>query len=286
VAFGVAKRLVACALCMSACGEHGSGERVDDTQAGLSESVKDVVTTREGDAGAERNLTLSDRLVGHYGLRQRVAGKADALGMELKSLATTYALVDLYEREGRIVWSQRSCRSLFEHEPRDTTVSLTDKAVRSTPPFESELVLHEQGETVRWERAESLVASGFHDQEPRAPLPSSESDARVYDQDGDGRPGVTSHVKTRVLFADIEGDAYLVERSRTSMKGLLENGRLVGEVFHARESRVLGATNLLLKIPLPARPDLGREHSVVLVPLFEELSCDELVEQTDTLFTP
>jgi hypothetical protein len=261
------------ALVVSACTHDGAAPSSEDTRSELTDDASITAPS------------IAQRLVGHYALRTRVAGRAQALGVQQDSMVTRYGLVDIYELDGRLRWSERTCRMLFENQPGTSSMSVFDAVPRSTPSLESELLVSLEGDTIHWRRPEHFVASGFHDDDVTAPLPQSVTDDRLYDADGEGHSGITAHVKARVLF-EIEGDVYFVERSRTRLAGTLEGERLVGEAFHESESRVLDASNLLLRIPLKAEQDLSREHSALLVPLMEEHSCDELVSELDKLFTP
>jgi len=88
-------------------------------------------------------------------------------------------------------------------------------------------------------------------------LPTDPDDPRVFDQDGDGHPGMTVSVK---ILGIIEWQTFVVQRVRYSLRGTVVGpDRVEGRIEWSDEQTVLEATNALLKadtigIPNPDQP--------------------------------
>lgn len=228
--------------------------------------------------------SATEQLLGHYAMRQRSAATAAALGTTYKSVATSYMLVNIVARDGKVLWAQRGCKSEVENDPQSTTVSIADAVPRTTPALEVELSARTSGDVIEWERAQASVGLGFHDRDPAQPLPTDKNDARVYDQDNDGKPGVTVHIRAKLPLSSIEGDTYNAQRLHSRLRGSFDGEHLLGEVFETTETRVLESTHPALALTLsPKRDDKG-DNSVLLVKVTQSLSCDELVQRIDQLF--
>ncbi|MDD5220861.1 MAG: hypothetical protein PHV11_09860 [Candidatus Bipolaricaulis sp.] len=75
-------------------------------------------------------------------------------------------------------------------------------------------------------------------------LPTAAADPRVFDQDGDGHPGLTIHVALAGLLG---GDAYVVNRTCTALDGwVLDDGFIYGAIQWSSEQNVIAARDPLL----------------------------------------
>jgi len=115
------------------------------------------------------------------------------------------------------------------------------------------------------------------------PLPTEADDPRVFDQDGDGKPGLTVHVAVMGL---IQGDVYVVQRDRSRYTGSVVSGDAVeGLVEWTSEQSVLGASNAFLLAGTASRPDPVSEHSYFVARrVGEDVTCAKLEEMAPTLF--
>jgi hypothetical protein len=90
------------------------------------------------------------------------------------------------------------------------------------------------------------------------------------DDDRDGHPGVTIHVRNHLLG---RGEVYITQRSMTSLDGRFHaDGSATGRASVAADPTVLDASTWWLKIPTHPRPDHDRSR-FRLVPI-PEASCD------------
>jgi len=107
-------------------------------------------------------------------------------------------------------------------------------------------------------------------------LPTSADDLRVYDQDRDDHPGVTTRIS---IVGLISGEAYVVQRIRKSYKGWIEsNDRVHGLLFWEDEQNTLGASSSLFAMKAQGRPDPEIEHSrFALIRIKGDEPCDEIL---------
>ncbi len=79
------------------------------------------------------------------------------------------------------------------------------------------------------------------------PLPTSRSDPRIVDTDGDGQPGITLSAELVGLFG---GDTYAVQRFRYRLEGkLVDEDTIVGYVEWSSEQEIVWASDALLMTP-------------------------------------
>lgn len=78
------------------------------------------------------------------------------------------------------------------------------------------------------------------------------SDPRVFDQDGDGKPGVTIHIEGLPIIGSIDG--YVVEKTITRESGIyMDPNRIEGTIdFYSAEENVFDASNPAAKGNNPA----------------------------------
>lgn len=88
------------------------------------------------------------------------------------------------------------------------------------------------------------------------PLPKNAADARVFDADRDGHPGVTVRIE-----GAIEGAVYVAQRSWSRLEGLVRPDRISGLVTWQTEQVVLDATSALLSNPPNARTSANPQDS-------------------------
>ena len=115
------------------------------------------------------------------------------------------------------------------------------------------------------------------------PLPEDAEDPRVYDQDGDGNPGITVSVE-----GFISGDIYLVQRSSNALVGSqTDDGRVEGRVTWSDEQSVLGASNeLLVTLQPQSEPNSDPDASFFeMVSVESTVDCATIASLASSLFT-
>lgn len=108
-------------------------------------------------------------------------------------------------------------------------------------------------------------------------LPTTADDPRVYDQDKDGHPGVTTRIS---IIGLISGEAYVVQRVRKSYRGWLESeNKISGLLSWEDEQNTLGASASILGAQAQGRPDPEIEHSrFTLVRITQNHSCEAILK--------
>lgn len=115
------------------------------------------------------------------------------------------------------------------------------------------------------------------------PLPTEASDPRVFDQDGDGHPGLSVRI---TLFGFIRGEVYVIQRDWTALRGTVDStDRIDGLMEWGLEQVILDASNPVLRARSESYPDPVPEHSyfrTTRIP--EEMDCAWIVANRDWLF--
>ncbi len=109
------------------------------------------------------------------------------------------------------------------------------------------------------------------------PLPSGPEDPRVFDQDGDGNPGVTVRLS---ILGLVSGEVYAVQRLSKHLKGdVVSDDHLVGLIDWSNEQVRLAATDAFLMTGGDAEvhPDPERSYFIARR-IHPELTCAELRE--------
>ncbi len=226
---------------------------------------------------------VEPRLVGTYAMKMQVATiqMLPILG-NTPSTQTSLGLVEISRDGEHFVFEERGCRVVPQAGGAVTT-TIDDAVPRSVPPGESRLDVTDLGDgQVGFARATSTVVLGIHLADPATDaLTDDAADPRVWDQDGDGKPGVTAHV-----MGLASGDVYVVQRQRASYSGtLLADGKLRGLVADASEQKTVGASTPLLDSQIMSTPDPDTEKSFVeLERVTGTWDCDRLVAEVGTIF--
>ncbi len=175
------------------------------------------------------------------------------------------------------------CAADFDNGPPLTT-TIDPAFVRSLDAVSVAASLDASSTPTRFAQSWSTELHGVRLDHPETdPLPTSASDPRVFDQDGDGRPGITVHA---CALGAITGDVYVVERLRTRLEGEVVNpdwieGRIEGTV----EQVVLRATNALFLGAIVSHPDPVSAHSYFVLQRIEPAwTCEEIVDHRASLF--
>jgi hypothetical protein len=116
------------------------------------------------------------------------------------------------------------------------------------------------------------------------PLPTEAADPRVFDQDGDGHPGLSVRI---TLFGFIRGEVYVIQRDWTALRGTADSpDRIDGLMEWGLEQVILGASNPVLRARSESYPDPVPEHSYFRTTRIPpEMDCAWIIAHQDALFS-
>jgi len=116
------------------------------------------------------------------------------------------------------------------------------------------------------------------------PLPEDANDKHVFDQDGDGKPGVTI-----VVTSPLQGERYMVRRAIWSLgEGQLQQDGLTikGEVkSFSIEEKAIGADPEVLKQPSTIGQASDKPSSFILKRISDSSTCDYVRQASEVLFS-
>lgn len=138
--------------------------------------------------------------------------------------------------------------------------------------------------TLSFVQPRTTYLRGVRLQDPvKDPLPTDPKDPRIFDQDGDGNPGMT--IKASVIGL-LNADIYIIQRDWNVLRGrLVSNTTLDGLVEWGSEQVILGATNPIFLNPNPTFPDPNPNNSFFRsTRVSTETSCEQISAQRDRLF--
>lgn len=111
-------------------------------------------------------------------------------------------------------------------------------------------------------------------------LPVEAEDPRIWDQDGDGKPGVTVRITG---IAD--GEVYVIQRDTHGLDGEASDDRMDGLADWLTEQVVLGADNPILTTQTSSVRDPDASASYFRsTRIGEEVGCEAILAQRDELF--
>jgi len=202
---------------------------------------------------------------------------------ELARTSTLIQRAAIVQTGSLLVLSATYCSTTFDNgSALRTTV---DQAfARSLAPIVLQATLDDSSDPEQLTQSWATELHGVRLENPETdPLPTYAGDPRVFDQDGDGRPGIT--VRACALGA-ITGDVYVVERLRTQLVGeVVSPNRIEGRVEGSVEQVILGATNALFLGVIVSRPDpIAANSFFVLQRIDSAWSCDDILAQRVAVF--
>lgn len=227
---------------------------------------------------------LVERISGTYAVRMRIVmiQSVPIIG-ELNNISTVLGFNEITsDGEGGVVMVEHGCGA--ESAAGETINVVIPAAIpRSVTPPVTPLNVWEENGVVHWSRPRVVLPIGVRLDDPaNDPLPMDANDPRIWDQDGDGFPGVTVNVSG---FAS--GDLYIIQKQISSEHGILnEAGELEGFIVDDSEQFTLGGTNPLLNQQIPSRPNPDRSLSTLRsARMAGAMDCDWLVENHEQVFS-
>jgi hypothetical protein len=213
---------------------------------------------------------------------QVMSGLADlpAFGLKLNQVVGFVRFTIDSSPDGLIASEQTCHIEIRRPDVPEVTTLIPDPFIASIPIAKRAFLVDDEGNVIF---ARTMELHGVHlmDRE-NDPLPVALDDPRIYDQDQDGKPGLTVQIGGL-----LEGEVQLVQRNQTRLVGQQEGDRMTGLLEWTSEDSILDASNDLLKIPVPVqrhRDSTLSYFTAVKIP--ESMSCADIVAEGDAFFEP
>ncbi len=238
------------------------------------------VTTTVDALSVAANASMQ-RLAGRYAHYDVVAYQS----ADMKTLIISYGFTDLALRDGSLIATETFCHA--EHRSdQPITTTMADAATTAIRPASIAVTLSDLDGRVRVQRPATPTGIGIHFNDPvNDVLPTDPTDPRIVDDDHDGNPGITAHIKITDTF---QGDLFIARREIFAYDVLAQDdGSLTGTVTDHSEQLIVGATNdlFITRAPWVQYPDLTRSP-ILLKPVATDWDCARLMQERPTLFPP
>jgi hypothetical protein len=174
---------------------------------------------------------------------------------EIYATSEIITLHPLHHERDRLFGTGRLCGMELDSGSRWVSTSLLPAAQARLPQpvVDARLGLDGAGNvTLRQDRRVVVVGARLHN--PNFdPLPRLPSDPAVFDEDRDGRPGMTVQIG-----GIVPGRIYVAQRSWTELSGrMVARDGFAGQLRFGNEQVILHATSQRLRTPPPTRPVLA-----------------------------
>jgi len=208
--------------------------------------------------------------------------QAPAIAQPFHTRVISLMLVDLTQTGKDVTLNASYCERTVETDSVEQTV-LPDAFVKALTPYTQSGTYQVTGGVGHFKLPDFPEVLGAKLNVPmNDALPTDPTDSRVFDQDGDGHPGMT--VKLTGL---IDGDAYVVERQISSYDGVaLTKDHLQGKLGFSSEQVVLDSNPAIIKNQSPSGstdPEACNSHFDA-VRLSASADCQYVVDNAATLF--
>ena len=179
----------------------------------------------------------AEALVGRYAHYDVVAYQDE----NMKTLIISTGFSDLEIRDGQMWNRQRFCHADVGTD-QNLQITISDAATSAIVPIDTPVEVTEVDGKLRVSRPATPTAIGIKLEDPaNEQLPTDPHDPRIVDADGDGNPGVTTHVK---VSDALQGDIYIARREIFAYDlTQVSPDRLLGTITDRSEQLVLGASN-------------------------------------------
>ena len=212
-----------------------------------AELASTAATTSTGGSGTPAPPSLAGRWAQLFVTTSE--SRAPVIGT-VRSTTRTVLIADIVQRDTRLEIETRVCDiDIRSNAPVDTIIPR--RFIDALRPVRTTAWLSEasRGWTItRWSHVDPIgvrLDDAWSD-----PLPSRADDPRVFDQDGDGHPGVT--VQVRGL---IDGEIYVIQRGWSEMRDVrVDDDTIRGTVRWGMDQSVVGASRWLLDAQPPTWP--------------------------------
>ena len=249
-----------------------------DIVADASPVTPDTSVAPEDTAGP-----TASQFVGRWALRYWVntLTEVPVVGGTMETKVLTLGIVEITDTDTGLNLANETCSvEMISEEGALAETILPDAFVNSIPVANRPAVLTDDGAGFFCDTFYEVRGANLEDLANEA-LPTEPNDPRVFDQDGDGHPGMTISVTG---LAD--GDIYLVQRGWNKLQTTSSDGtRIFGTTEWGDEQSYLDASSLILKSLTPVSwpdPDPSK-HGWELV-YAPDINCNQVIGTAASIF--
>lgn len=203
-----------------------------------------------------------------------------------KSTMTLYALATIEQVGDGFTITEQHCR--YDMGGSDSAPSVDDAVPMSLDPVTTAIVFEGEGDNITFEREETVQLIGVRLDDPaNDPLPEDADDSRIFDQEGDGKPGATAVVAGGIDGGQlISGEAYFVQRQTFAYSGTVtaDGSAMTGLFVDDSTQKIVEATNDILLLEVTDSVAIPEESLVDLVRLNSTFDCAKLSTEAENLF--
>lgn len=291
-------RLVACALTLALAAGCGSSSSNGNSGGSGGAGGSSAGGAGAGGAGAPGDAGVPDVCVsqppatsvsdvsGHFAYRWAGSQivQAPAFTQPFTTTTVSILLVDQTQNGTKVTVHGQYCDQFIDNGNSPVQVVIPDAFKKSLPAFTRNGTFAQASDGYRHFKLPGFVeVEGAHLTNPATdPLPTSATDPRVYDEDGDGKPGMT--IK---LVKPIDGSIYVVQRQTTGFDGVAVSAdRIEGKFTYNSEQIILESNPASIKQLSPqAHADPVACHSTfVIARVPDTADCTWVLNHESTLF--
>ena len=204
----------------------------------------------------------------------------------MKTLIISTGFADIEERDGQLWNTQRFCHADMGND-LGVEVTMPDAATQAIVPVDVQLLVSEEPDgRLRVVRPPTPTPIGIDLEDPaNTPLPTDPADPRITDDDGDGKPGVSAHIK---VAEGLEGDLYIARREIFSYDVVqVDADRFEGTITDRSEQLIVGASDPMFETESAwVQVDDPARNPVIWVRVDDTWDCARLAAERDALFPP
>ncbi len=202
---------------------------------------------------------------------------------EVPRSSTVVQFVDVEQDGATLTMNDRYCFTLVDDGTPLVKTEIPPEFMTALLPTPRTALLVESEEGIQFDQLPYVEVRGATLDDPVLDsLPTDPLDPRVFDQDGDGKPGMTVRV---TVLGIVEGETYIVQRVQYRLIGwVIGADRIEGRIEWTDEQSVLDATNPLLEADTIGWPDPDpAAHRFVMIRVDPSWTCETLLAKLEEI---
>jgi cysteine-rich repeat protein len=202
------------------------------------------------------------------------------------SVTQKMLIVDMKYEDGILKATSTTCYVETDTGSQYLDISFSQLYIDSLVPIEYEFTVEENGSAYDLTMEDFVDVTGAKLNDPLADdLPTDKTDSRVWDQDGDGNPGLRVDVDGRIptLFYE-SGTADVATKTAADIAlSTMDDNTIQGPFLWYGYFIVYQASNNILMNDRIIIPD-HNNSSIKFVRIDDSYNCDKIISEKDTLF--